>query len=70
MSLTVLDRDDLIRSVTLFGNVVDIHDDEDQRVADRLAQHYFGFRTRIASRPASERLYRSRNGSDGMPTPA
>ena len=42
VSLTVLDLDDWVRSVTLFGNVVDIHDDEELRVADRLAQHYLG----------------------------
>ncbi len=42
VSLTVIDHDDWVRNVTLFGKVVDIRDDEGLVVADRLAQHYFG----------------------------
>lgn len=70
VSLTVLDLDDWVRSVTLFGNVVDIHDDENLRVADRLAQHYFGHPYPDRESPASARVSRSRHGSDGLLTPA
>jgi PPOX class probable F420-dependent enzyme len=41
-SLTVLDHDDWVRSVTLFGRVNDVRGDTDLSVADRCAQHYFG----------------------------
>jgi len=42
VSITVFDGDDFLRHVTLSGRVVELNDDEGLRVADRLAQRYFG----------------------------
>lgn len=42
VSLTVLDGGDWFRNLSLFGRVVELHDDEGLRHADRLAQHYVG----------------------------
>ena len=41
-SLTVLDRDDWYRHVSLLGRVVSIEDDTDLTGIDRLALHYTG----------------------------
>jgi PPOX class probable F420-dependent enzyme len=42
VSLTVLDRDDWYRQVTLIGRAGDFTDDEGLRQADRFGQHYLG----------------------------
>jgi PPOX class probable F420-dependent enzyme len=42
VSLTVLDRDDWYRHVSLHGRAVSIAPDEDLRDIDRLSQHYRG----------------------------
>ena len=64
VSLTVLDKDDWYRHVTLRGNVIRIEDDPDLADIDRLALRYQGnrFRNREAARVSAwmrcERWYR------------
>jgi len=52
VSLTVLDRDDWYRHVSLAGAVVSIEEDVGMRDIDRLARHYTGapFRRRDSRR--------------------
>ncbi len=42
ISLTVVDSDDWYTHVTLIGRVVELREDPDLTVIDRLAQHYLG----------------------------
>jgi PPOX class probable F420-dependent enzyme len=52
VSVTVLDRDDWYRHITLSGRVVEIHDDVGLADIDRLAYRYIGeaYKTRDSAR--------------------